>query len=338
MPDTHSYRHTNTSAQSMLSLTVMLLAVLAILLTIYIRIIQRSYEFFKRFNIPGPSPTFFLGNFLDIGKIKRQSVAIHQWTEKYGRIFGYFEGHTPILVISDPDILQEIFIKSFSNFHSRRTFPLENRHEKEMHVFSAIGLRWKRQRYVINPTFSSAKLKQMAPLVHRATIRLLNKMAEEEQHNQPFDIYTYFKRYTMESIWSCGFGIDTDMQNNSNDRYLVQSQRVLKEENGVRLLVLLSLFMSEFDRIWQFFNAVEDFIRYLITTLLPFSRKFFDEHPYRWITRQTYQMMNRRQETNIKSSRVDLMQLMLESISDEAFIQVRQKNVKIFFIFSICLL
>ena len=95
------------------------------------------------------------------------SLSINKWTEKYGRIFGYFEGHTPILVVSDPDVLQDVFIKSFSNFHSRRAFPLENRHAKNLHLLCATGLRWKRQRFVINPTFSSAKLKQMTPLMHR---------------------------------------------------------------------------------------------------------------------------------------------------------------------------
>lgn len=310
----------------MLPLTGILLVSFLVLITIYLWKIRESYQFFKKLNIPGPPPTFFLGNFLDIGKIKRQSIAFHQWTKQYGRIFGYFEGHTPILVISDPDVLQDVFIKSFSNFHSRRAFPLEDRHIKEIHVFSAVGLRWKRQRYVINPTFSSAKLKQMTPLIHRTVSRFMSKMEEEEKNGQPFDIYDYFKRFTMDSIWSCGFGIDTDMQNNANDRYLVQSQRVLHEANAVRPIVLLSLFMAEFDFLWQFFHDIDNGLRYWLLKMLPFLRSFVDEQPYKWIMRQTYKMIEKRKQAN-RNNRTDLLQLMLESASNEEFIQVSMNNL-----------
>ena len=35
-------------------------------------------------------------------------------------LFRIFDGHMPILIISDPDMVQEIFVKQFSNFSARR--------------------------------------------------------------------------------------------------------------------------------------------------------------------------------------------------------------------------
>ena len=128
----------------MLLLTGILIAIFIVLITAYLWHVRQSYDFFKRLDIPGPPPTLFFGNFLEIIKLKRISLVVRQWTEQYGRVYGYFEGHTPILVVSDPDVLQDVFIKSFSNFHSRRAFPLEERDTQEVHVFSATGLRWKR--------------------------------------------------------------------------------------------------------------------------------------------------------------------------------------------------
>ncbi|CAF1169661.1 unnamed protein product [Rotaria sp. Silwood1] len=158
------------------------------------------------------------------------SLCMKEWTKKYGRIFGYFEGHTPILVVSDPNILQDMFITSFSNFNSHREYVFDNPHEKEGHLFTAQGLRWKRQRFVINPTFSSAKLKQMSPLINHSIDALMKKLTEQYQLGEPFDIYAFLKRFTMDTIWSCAFGLDTDMQNNPNDPYLIQSQRVFSAE------------------------------------------------------------------------------------------------------------
>ncbi|CAF3771395.1 unnamed protein product [Rotaria sp. Silwood1] len=147
----------------MFFLTGILVALLFVLIIWYLWYIQKAYNFFIRLNIPGPPPMLFFGNFLEIVKHGRQSNAIKQWTDKYGQIYGYFEGYTPILVISDPDVLQDIFIKSFSNFHFRRESLVADPHAKEVSVFSAIGLRWKGQRFVLNLTFSSLKLKQMSP-------------------------------------------------------------------------------------------------------------------------------------------------------------------------------
>ena len=286
---------------------------------LYLWYIRQFYDFFIQLNIPGPRPILFFGNFLEIIKSRRFSLSIKKWTEQYGRVFGYFEGHTPILVVSDPDVLQDVFIKSFSNFHSRRPFALEDPKARDTHLFSATGLRWKRQRYVINPTFSSAKLKQMTPLIHRTLNRLMDKMAEEQKHNEPFDIYAYFKRFTMESIWSCGFGLDTDMQNNVNDPYLLHSQQIFVDR--LRLDVILALLVTEFKRLWV---ASDEFVgkaRYWIRHHLPFTKKFLEAAPVKWIFIEGRKLIDQRVQIG-QTSRVDLLQLMLESATNVDFINV----------------
>lgn len=310
----------------MLVLTSILIIILLMVIVAYLWHIRRIYNFFRQRNIHGPTPTLFFGNFTDLAKTKRLSISINQWTEKYGPIFGYFEGHTPILVVSDPDLLQHIFIKSFANFHCRRAFPLENRYAKDVHIFSASGLRWKRQRIVINPTFSSAKLKQMTPIIHRSIDSFMNKMAEEYKRNQPFDIYVYFKRFTMDTIWSCGFGLDTDMQNNVNDPYLIHSQKVFHEENSVKTLVLLSLFIWELNSIWLKLHNTENFIRHWIRYLFPFTQKYIDEEPSKWIVKQAYQLIDKYEKVGHNNG-TDLMQLMLGSASTDDYIPVKETRI-----------
>ena len=303
-------------------LTGILVIVLLILVVSYCWRIYQAYSFFIRLGIPGPPTLFFFGNILDILKTKRPSLLIQQWTKKYGDIFGYFEGHTPILVISNPDILQDVFIKSFSNFHSHRDFPLDDPHVKNVHLFDATGLRWKRQRYVINPTFSAAKLKQMAPLINRCVDALMDKLSEQHQHDQPFDIYAFFKRFTMDTIWSCAFGLDTDMQNNPDDPYFVHSQRVFAEENYMRKLVVCFLCMPEFKWFWNTFHQYDNSIRYWLFHYLPVTRRFISDDPSDWIEKQAEQVIKKRVELGY-TDRMDLLQLMLESSSNEDFIEVR---------------
>ncbi len=307
--------------KNMFLLTGILLALFLVVIVAYSWHIRRAYQFFTKLNIPGPPPVLFFGNVLDIIKSRQLSLTIQKWTGKYSRIFGFFEGHTPILVISDPDILQDVFIKSFSNFHSRRPFPLKDPQSKDVHLFGAIGLRWKRQRYIINPIFSSAKLKQMTPLVHRSIGMLMKKMPEKDNKGEPFDIYAYFKRFTMDTIWSCGFGVDTDMQNNINDPYLIRSQNIFTAQKGIKVLIILSLLITELSNLWLELDRVDNFIRCWLLRIMPFTNKFIQEDPDKWIIKQAYKMIDEREQID-KMTRLDLVQLMLESASNNDFIQV----------------
>ncbi len=67
---------------------------------------------------------------------------MHNWTKELGKTYGYYEGilnyfinffikmikmikfllqgHLPVLVTSDLDLIQEIFIKQYSNFSARK--------------------------------------------------------------------------------------------------------------------------------------------------------------------------------------------------------------------------
>ncbi|CAF3064566.1 unnamed protein product [Rotaria sp. Silwood2] len=301
-------------------LTSILVALLLILIISYGWRIHRAYSFFTHLGIPGPPPRFVFGNFLDILKSKRFSLLLQQWTEKYGRIFGYFEGHTPILVIADPDILQDVFIKSFFKFHSRRDYSFDDPKSKNIHLFTATNLRWKRQRFVINPTFSSSKLKQMPPLINRTVDSLMEKLTEQHRHGQSFDIFSFFKRFTMDTIWSCGFGMETDMQNNPNSPYLIQSQRVMSKENCVSKLLIVSLFIPELKWLWMKFHQCDSAIRYWLHHYLPITRRFISDDPQMWIRKQAEQLIKQRIELG-STNRMDLLQFMLGSASKDDFIE-----------------
>lgn len=107
-------------------LRTVLFTLFILLLTTFIYKLKRVYRVFEEMGLPGPQPRFFFGNALELFSHKKHSAAcLAEWTEKYGKVYGYFIGHTPIICVSDPDMLQEVFITKFSHFHSRRPLPLQ---------------------------------------------------------------------------------------------------------------------------------------------------------------------------------------------------------------------
>lgn len=108
-----------------------------------------------------------------------------------------YEGTVPIFVVSDPDFLQEVFIKQFSVFHTRKITIFDDIAHS---IFFDSGERWRRQRHVINPTFTAAKMKTMSPLINTCISNLMEKLPDLVKSGVEFNIYQYYKRMTMDVI------------------------------------------------------------------------------------------------------------------------------------------
>ena len=100
--------------------------------------IYQCYGFFQWLGIDGPRSIFFFGNVCSFVRSKRVLLFIRNRTHEFGRVYGCFEDHAPIIVLSDSDLFDEIFVKHFSKFHSRRQFPLEDGSMRQgIRLFSA---------------------------------------------------------------------------------------------------------------------------------------------------------------------------------------------------------
>ena len=80
------------------------------------------FQLFKQLGIPGPAPSLFVGNAIQISKDypNKAFMFIHENLNKYGGLFGYYARGKPVYVTSDPEILKEIMAKRFSNFTDRQ--------------------------------------------------------------------------------------------------------------------------------------------------------------------------------------------------------------------------
>jgi cytochrome P450 len=90
-----------------------------------------------------------------------------KWTKEFGSVYGYFEGHQPILVTSDLEIINEVFVKQYITNFAARKLPQGIRSDDDPNMFLMFTskYRWKRMRNIINPTFSPAKLKEVKNLI-----------------------------------------------------------------------------------------------------------------------------------------------------------------------------
>lgn len=124
-----------------------------------------------------------------------------------------------MLVTSDIKLVEEVFIKQSHNF-SARIDRIDFLTDDS--VLTAEKGKWKRLRNIMNPTFSSAKLKDMVPVMEKCVDRLTSKIALNT--NVDIKLSDLLNRFTMDTIWNCAFGIDINPQEDVNNPYFKRSQ------------------------------------------------------------------------------------------------------------------
>ncbi|KHJ89512.1 hypothetical protein OESDEN_10661 [Oesophagostomum dentatum] len=120
---------------------------------------------------------------------KPVGLVLRDWTKIYGKVYGIQEGLRKTLVVSDIDMVRELFMKKFEYFYGRKTNILggDVENDERVHLFESQGVRWKRLRAISSPAFSSGSLKKIRPTVEDSALELI-KLFEERAEKQAFDV------------------------------------------------------------------------------------------------------------------------------------------------------
>ncbi|XP_075751990.1 cytochrome P450 3A14 isoform X2 [Rhipicephalus microplus] len=103
--------------------TVALLLLLTVLLAALLTSRWWHFSYFKRIGIPGPKPNLIWGNLAEYHSMDVYKI-IGKWIKKYGDTFGFYDGDVPFIVTQDLDLIEEVCVRSFSNFTGRGMMPL----------------------------------------------------------------------------------------------------------------------------------------------------------------------------------------------------------------------
>nr|UOU03269.1 cytochrome P450 3045C5-2 [Brachionus rubens] len=280
-------------------------SVIGLGVTYFIKI-WSSYRFFKQRGIPTVDYKFFYGNSPEIFKNKNYSDQLKAWGQKYGKTYGYFEGHLPILVTSDLEIIQEVFIKQHTNFSARKRLLISpDDDHPSMNLFSSSKLRWKKMRNVMNPTFSSVKLRELGPDLIKCTDRFIEIL--ESEQNKKINVTEYLKRFTMDSIWNCAFGIDPNIQFDLDNEYYYKCESVFLKQHNLGLVELTGVY----------FHELKTKIFSLLSFVNKFMSKFIDlssRYPMFWFLNRVMEIVEKRKLDGVKKK--DYLQLLIDSEAD----------------------
>lgn len=229
----------------------------AVIVCVIIGYFEWVHSYWKRKSINGPVGLPFIGSFYDLtDKKKPRGIVIHEWTKKFGKVFGFYEGVNPVLVVSDLEMLQELFVKKFNYFYARKSTNLIHgnlecsREEPRVNLFAARGARWKRLRALASPVFSVKALKQVHDTVENSVLCMMEHIAKHE-NNSAFNIHTYFQELTYDVISRLAMGQPYSEQFNNEGVEIVKE--IFMRSNRVLPWYLTVLFPYFENNIKNFF-------------------------------------------------------------------------------------
>uniref|UniRef100_A0A7N9ANS6 unspecific monooxygenase n=1 Tax=Mastacembelus armatus TaxID=205130 RepID=A0A7N9ANS6_9TELE len=249
------------------------------------------YGIFKRMGIPGPKPVPFFGTMLAYRK--GFTTFDEECFKKYGKTWGIFDCRQPVLCITDPAMIKTVLIKEcYSLFTNRRNFHLNGP------LYDAVNIaeddQWRRIRSILSPSFTSGRLKEMFDIMKHHSANLISSMKKRADKDEPLELKEFFGPYSMDVVTSTSFSVDIDSLNNPSDPFVTNIKKMLKFDvfNTLFLLVALFPFLIPILEKLEFSFVPSTVTDFFYTAL---------------------QKIKSNRESSKQTSRVDFLQLMIDS-------------------------
>ncbi|KAG7177012.1 Cytochrome P450 3A40-like 2 [Homarus americanus] len=229
----------------------LLAATLLLYIASWVKQRRRQHSVFARLGIPYVQPHIIYGS----NHVLRAPGAlatdlVGQWLKKYGKVFGFYVGWQPNLVVADLDLVKQILVKEFQNFSNRPTLVID----AQPVVDCLVGLRdqrWKDVRSVLAPTFSVMKMKFMASIMNEKVDELLSIVAKKVEQDKPIEWHTTFQGMTLDVISQCALALKTHCQRDQEgEDFFLAVRQFLK--NAVNPAILLALYFKMFAKFLSF--------------------------------------------------------------------------------------
>nr|KAI8769911.1 cytochrome P450 3A21-like [Biomphalaria glabrata] len=195
---------------------------------LYVYYMTSTHGTFKKLGIPGPQPLPVLGNALYVvRKGLFDSIVDGYKYYKHHKMYGIFEGRTPVLTVTDLDLLKEILVKQSNNFTNRRQYASMAQRYLDTILFIVKDNEWKQLRATLKSSFTSSRLKAMHPKMAELLKQMFDVLKEQAKDKGQVEISSVIGCFCMDFIASIGFEHNCDSLHNPQNDFMRVSRNVL---------------------------------------------------------------------------------------------------------------
>lgn len=216
--------------------------------------VRKMFLYWNDRGVNYEEPVFPFGNIKGVGKEKHFSefnMKLYEKFKKKGRYFGMFLFINKVFVITDLDLIKQIFIKDFSNFNERGIYHNKRDDPISEHLLTLDGKSWKTMRSKLSPTFTSAKMKFMFPTVQKVGEEFVSVMKDVVSKAEEVDIKELLARFTTDVIGTCAFGIECNSLKDPNAEFRLYGRKVVEYQQKRTTKIFL---IQSFQKLARFFR------------------------------------------------------------------------------------
>ncbi|KAM3965316.1 cytochrome P450 9e2-like [Aphomia sociella] len=201
-----------------------------------------TFDYFKNRGIKYMKPTIFFGN---MGRRLYSKESFHAYQLEIYNYFkgspygGFFEGRKPILYILDTDLIKAITIRNSDCFIDRNI--TNSRQPLRRSLLNLTGSEWKAVRSKVTPTFSSARLKNMLPLLQMCSKQMIDFLKQYD--GKDVDMKDTLGHFTLETIGVSAFGIKCDSLTDENARFFKAAEKFNDVSVTNRIFIILVMLL-----------------------------------------------------------------------------------------------
>ncbi|PWA44605.1 cytochrome P450 [Artemisia annua] len=158
---------------------------------------------------------------------------VHKSVSTHGKVCFTWMGHKPVLQVSEPCMIREIY----ANYHQfqkpRGGNPLSKLLVKGL--IDTDADQWIKHRKIINPAFHVDKLKHMVPAFYVSCIEMINKWEEmlTKQSACEVDVWPYLQSFTSDVISRTAFGSSFEEGRKIFQLQREQAELIIKAEQSI---------------------------------------------------------------------------------------------------------
>ncbi|XP_008183473.1 probable cytochrome P450 6a13 [Acyrthosiphon pisum] len=194
-----------------------------IIVTIVYYFCVSTFKKWENLNVPYIKPVPLFGNFLNVALGKEHHIDFYnKFYHKFAghKYAGVFQMRLPILMIIDPEIINDVLIKDFSSFPNRgfsvdfKANPLSN------NLFLMENPQWKIIRNKLTPAFTSGKLKVMYDQIKECGEELMKNIdIDLKKSGDEIEVRDIMGKYSTDVIGTCAFGLKLDAINDDESPF-----------------------------------------------------------------------------------------------------------------------
>ncbi|XP_060535577.1 uncharacterized protein LOC132707671 [Cylas formicarius] len=186
---------------------------------------------------------------------------------KYGGIYT-FAAHN--LVIMDPELINDIMVKSFDHFGDRAGYLDEKREPLTAHLVNLKGAKWKSMRNRVTPTFTSGKMRMMYHIFVFCSLGLRDMIGKHVRKKESVDIKRVLARFTTDIVGNCAFGYECNAMNDPNSEFNAYGRKAFERtlwENAK--LVIASIIPKSVVNALGIHVTNEEVAKFFINAIVP---------------------------------------------------------------------